>query len=62
MTLKQMIKSEYFRHRVEKALKYKKRGLPNFKISRLVDLPLEVIKELDERKIFNLEDLEVSKK
>lgn len=48
--------------KIKKALKYKERGFPNFKIARLTDLPLEVVKELDERKIFALEDLEVSKK
>jgi len=62
MTLKQMIKSEYFRHRVEKALKYKSKGLPNYKIAQRTDLPLEIIQELDERKIFVSEDLEVIEK
>lgn len=59
MNLPQMIKSDYFKHKIKSAVKYKIRGLPNYKIAQRTDLPIEIIRELDERKILNLEDLEV---
>jgi len=62
LSLNQMIESEYFKHKIKSALKYKSKGLPNYKIAQKTDLPLEIINELEERQIYDFEDLGVLKK
>ncbi len=47
-----------FRTKIKRALRYKNKGLPNYKIVQRTDLPLEIIQELEERRIYTLEDLE----